>query len=113
MENVSISVNKEVTQFAYQPKVITYNNNLSQIVSDFITECQQHGIIVDQESTAVISRSKSIRNEVSEIPEIDFRAKVWVDNYTREFAFGKFLYDNNQFKEGFKIMEKVLLRNYI
>jgi len=110
LENASISVNEEVAQFAYQPKVVTYNNNLPQIVSDFIAECRQHGIIVSKESTAVIYRSKSIINEILEIPEINFKSKVWTDNYTREFALGKFLYDNNLFKEGFKIMEKVLLR---
>ncbi|MFR4273958.1 MAG: UvrD-helicase domain-containing protein [Bacteroides thetaiotaomicron] len=110
LENASVSVNEEVAGFAYQPKVITYSNNLPQIVSDFISECQQHNIIVSKESTAIIYRSKSIINEILEIPEIDFRAKVWTDSYTREFALGKFLYDSNRFKEGFKIIEKVLLR---
>lgn len=110
LESPSVSINKEVAQFAYKPKVIIYNNNLPQIVSDFIMECQQCGIIVNKESTAIIYRSKSIINEIFGVPEINFKANVWIDNYTREFALGRFLYDNNQPREGFKIIEKVLLR---
>jgi superfamily I DNA/RNA helicase len=108
--NTSISVNEQVREFAHQPKVITYNGNLPQIVSDFIEECQQHGINVTKESTAIIYRSRGIVNEVLGIPEIGYRIKVWVDNYTQEFARGKFLYDNGRFKEGFKITERVLLK---
>jgi DNA helicase-2/ATP-dependent DNA helicase PcrA len=113
LENASVSVNEEVAQFEFQPKVIVYDKNLPQIVSEFIAECQQQGIVVSKESTAIIYRSKSIINEILEIPEIDFRAKSWTDNHTREFALGKFLYDNNRFKEGFRIIEKVLLRTLL
>ena len=110
LNEASISVNEQVREFAHRPKVIVYNNNLPQIVSDFIEECRQHGINVTKESTAIIYRSKSIINEVLGISEIEFGANVWVDNHTREFARGKFLYDNGHFKDGFKIIEKVLLK---
>jgi len=112
--SASISVNEQVCEFAHQPKVVTYNNNnIQQIISDFIEECQQYGINVSKESTAVIFRSKSIINEVLNIPEIAFRTNVWKDNYTREFARGKFLYDNGYFKDGFKIIERVLLKTLL
>lgn len=110
LNEASVSVNEQVREFAHRPKVIIYNNNLPQIVSDFIEECRQHRINVTKESTAIIYRSKSIINEVLGIPEIEFGTNVWVDNFTREFARGKFLYDNGHFKDGFKIIEKVLLK---
>ncbi|KAA6328600.1 DNA helicase II [termite gut metagenome] len=110
LDNTSIAVNEYVREFAHLPKVITYNGNLPQIVSDFIEECRQHGINVTKESTAIIYRSKNIINDVLGIPEIAFGTNVWVDSYTREFARGKFLYDNRRFKDGFKIMERVLLK---
>ena len=110
LDNASISMNEQVRKFAHQPKIITYNGNLPQIVSDFIEECQQHGINVSKESTAIIYRSKSIVNDVFGIPEIVYGTTVWVDSHTREFAKGKFLYDNGRFKDGFKIIERVLLK---
>ena len=108
--NASISVSERVKEFAHQPKIITYNGNLPQIVSDFIEECRKYGINVTKESTAIIYRSKNIINEVFGIPEIAFGTNVWIDKHTREFAKGKFLYDNGRFKEGFKIIERVLLK---
>jgi superfamily I DNA/RNA helicase len=110
LDNASIPVNEHVREFAHQPKIITYNNNLPQIVSDFIEECQQHGINVTKESTAIIYRSKNIINDVLGIPEIAYGTNVWIDSHTREFARGKFLYDNGKSKEGFKIIERVLLK---
>ena len=107
---VSTSINAQVQEFAHRPKVITYNNNLPQIVSDFIEECQQYGINVCKESTAIIYRSKNIVNEILDIPEIAFGTNVWLDNHTREFAKGKFLYDNGRFRDGFKIIERVLVK---
>lgn len=109
----SASANEQVREFAHQPKIITYNNNLPQIVSDFIEECRQHGVNITKESTAVIYRSKSIINEVLDIPEIAFGTNIWVDNHTREFAKGKFLYDNGRVKDGFRIIEKVLLKTIL
>ncbi|MDD2438432.1 MULTISPECIES: ATP-dependent helicase [Bacteroidales] len=110
LSDASVSVNEQVREFAHRPKVITYNSNLPQIVSDFIDECQQQGINVSKESTAIIYRSKSIVNEILGIPEITFGTNVWVDSHTREFARGKFLYDNGRFKDGFKILERILLK---
>jgi len=106
----SVSVNEQVREFAYLPKIITYNNNLSQIVSDFIEECQRYEINVSKESTAIIYRSKSIVNEIHGIHKTNFNADIWKDNHTKEFARGKFLYDNGYFKDGFKIVERVLLK---
>ena len=63
-----------------------------------------------KESIAIIYRSKSMVNEIFGVPVINFKVNIWKDNHTREFAKGKFLYDNGQFKNGFKIIEKVLLK---
>jgi len=110
LNNASVSVNEQVRESTYQPKVITYDNNLPQIVFDFIEECQRHGINVSKESTAIIYRSKSITNKILDIPEIVFTPDFWADRHTREFARGKFLHDNGRFKDGFKIIEKALLK---
>ncbi len=102
----------DVKEFNHQPKVILYNNNLPEIVTEFISECEQNGIVASEESIAVIYRSKNLVNDITGIPEIPFNSSPWVtqDNYTKDFAKGKFLYDNGDFKGGFKAIEKAILK---
>jgi superfamily I DNA/RNA helicase len=108
----STAVSEEVKDFAYKPKVIIYNNNIPQLVADFIAECKQNGITVSEESVAVIYRSKNLINEITGIPEIPYNSSPWTthDNYTKDFAKGKHLYDNGDFKDGFKAIEKAILK---
>ena len=87
---ISVAVNEQVRDFWYQPKVITYNDNLPQIISDFIEECQQNGINVSKESTAIIYRSKGMVNEIFGVSVINFKVNIWKDNHTKEIAKGKF-----------------------
>jgi DNA helicase II / ATP-dependent DNA helicase PcrA len=112
LSEVSTAVSDEVKNFEHQPKVILYNANLPQIVAAFIDECNQNGINVSEETVAVIYRSKNLINEITGIPEVPFNANPWPthDNYTKDFAKGKFLYDNGDFKGGFKAIEKAILK---
>lgn len=104
----------DVKDFAHQPRVVLYDNNLPQLVTDFVSECEQNGIVATEESIAVIFRSKNLVNDITGIPEIPFNGSPWVtqDNYTKDFAKGKFLYDNGDFKGGFKAIEKAILKQF-
>lgn len=112
LELPSIAVSEDVKDFTHQPKIILYENNLPQLVTDFITECEQNGIVATEESVAVIYRSKNLINDITGIPEVPFNSSPWSthDNYTKDFAKGKFLYDNGDFKGGFKAIEKAILK---
>lgn len=112
LEEPSTAVSNEVNNFAHQPKVILYDNNLPQLVTDFIEECNQNGIVVSEKTVAIIYRSKNLLNEITGIPEIPYNSSPWSthDNYTKDFARGKFLYDNGDFKNGFKAIEKAILK---
>ncbi len=112
LEEVSSAVSEEVKNFEHTPRVILYNDNLPLIVANFIEECNQSGIIVSEETVAVIYRSKNLINDITGIPEVPFGSSPWTthDNYTKDFAKGKYLYDNGDFKGGFKAIEKALLK---
>jgi len=112
LEEPSTAVSNEVNDFAHQPRVILYDNNLPQLVADFIKECNQNEIVVSEETVAIIYRSKNLINEITGIPEIPYNSSPWSthDNYTKDFARGKFLYDNGDFKNGFKAIEKAILK---
>ena len=108
----STSVNEEVYLFPYIPKIITYNNNLPEIVTTFIDECLENGIDTTKENISVIYRSHSLANEILGIKDVAFDTIPWVrdDKFTREFAKGKYLYDNSNCKDGFRMIEKALLK---
>lgn len=110
----STAVSNDVKDFAHQPRVILYDNNLPQIVADFILECEQNGIEISENSVAVIYRSKNLFNDITGIPEVPYNFSPWSthDNYTKDFARGKFLYDNGDFKGGFKAIEKAILKQF-
>lgn len=112
LEEPSSAVSKEVKDFNHQPKIIIYENNLPQLVADFITECEQNGIVANEESVAVIYRSKNLINDITGIPEVPYNSYPWLtyEDYTKDFAKGKFLYDNGDFKGGFKAIEKAILK---
>lgn len=114
LEEPSIAVSEEVKDFNHQPKVIIYGDNLPQLVADFIAECEQNGIVANEESVAVIYRSKNLINDITGIPEVPYNSSPWLthDNYTKDFAKGKFLYDNGDFKGGFKAIEKAILKQF-
>jgi len=112
LEEVSTAVSEEVKNFEHSPRIILYHDNLPQIVADFLEECNQSGIEVSEETVAVVYRSKNLINDITGIPEVPFGSSPWTthDNYTKDFAKGKFLYDNGDFKGGFKAIEKALLK---
>lgn len=112
LDAASTSVSEDVKHFAHQPKVILYDNNLPEIVASFIDECNQSGINISEETVSVIYRSKKLINDITGIPEVPFNSSPWAthDNYTKDFAKGKFLYDNGDFKGGFKSIEKAILK---
>lgn len=112
LDEASTAVTEDVKNFDHTPRIILYDNNLPQVVAEFLEECNQNGILVSEDTVAVIYRSKNLMNEITGIPEVPFGSSPWAthDNYTKDFAKGKFLYDNGDFKGGFKAIEKALLK---
>jgi superfamily I DNA/RNA helicase len=111
----STAIDPEVQNFTFDPKVITYADaTLPAIIETFVQECVAAGIEVNKKSIAVLYRSKSMINEIAGIAEIPFTANVWSahSSYTKDFARGKFFYDNGDFKKGFPLIEKAIVKLY-
>jgi superfamily I DNA/RNA helicase len=110
--NASAALNKNVADWNFQPTVITYNNNLGDIVNTFLNVCEANEIEVSDQNISVLYRSKGMINEILGVQKIPFGINHW-DNqnkFTKEFARGKFLYDNGDFKNGFKLIERALIK---
>lgn len=114
LSSESASVNIEVKDYNHKPHVVVYNNNLPHIVEQFLVECEKSKIEISKENVSVLYRSKSVKNDILQIPEIDFKGEIWEKKYyyTRDFAKGKFLYDIGYFKEGVKLIEKAFVKQH-
>ena len=108
----STSIDADIRNFNYQPNIITYTNNLSDVVNSFLEQCTQNGIEVSNKTVSIIYRAKDVFSNVTGINESPYNIDPWVehDSYTRDFAKGKFIYDNGDFKNGFKLIEKAMLK---
>ena len=108
----SNSVDAAVKEFPFQPVVRNHNNNLPVIVNSFLETCTQNGIEHTKENIAVIFRAKDLIYTITGMPDDSYKIYPWVanDNLTRDFAKGKFLYDSGDFKKGFKLIEKAVLK---
>lgn len=112
LPNPSTSVDLDVRDFNYQPNIITYSNDMPDILNTFLEQCTQNGIEVSKETVSVIYRSKDMFSTVTGIKEVPYKIYPWVDHdsYTKDFAKGKFLYDNRDYKNGFKSIEKAIIK---
>lgn len=123
------AVSEEVKNCAYQPSFIGYKKkktakkvwvvtpkesiaSFEPILKDFLQECADYGIEVNQKNVAVLYRGKS-KIELLGLtpPDYNFEVLPWKEKnfFVRSIAEGKFLYDNGKHKLGFKRMEKGIL----
>jgi Superfamily I DNA and RNA helicases len=108
----SNSVSGEVKDFAFVPTVITYNNNLPQTVEGFLQTCIENEIEVSDKTVAVLYRSKGMINEIVGVQRVPFGSNHWdpQNKFTQDFVRGKYLFDQGDFKNGFKLIEKAIIK---
>ncbi len=108
----SISVNEEVVDCEYQPTVVVYNNNLPQVVTGFLAECTANGIEPSDKTVSVLYRGKGMINEIVGVQRIPFGINHWhnQNKFTKDFLRGKYHYDQGDFKTGFKLIEKAIIK---
>lgn len=112
LTNASTSVDADVANWNYEPTVIIYNNNLPEIVNSFLEVCTANQIEVSPTTVSVLYRGKGMINEIVGIQKIPFGLNHWhgENKFTKDFVRGKYLYDNGDFKAGFKSIEKAIIK---
>lgn len=112
LDTPSTAINEEVANWEYQPKVIEYHNNLPQIVSNFLAECTANGIPLSNKNVAILYRGKGMINEIIGEQRIPYGINHWHNDnkFTKDFVRGKYHYDQGDFKKGFKLIEKAIIK---
>lgn len=108
----STSVNEEVVNCEHQPTIVVFNNNLPQVVTNFLAECSANGIALSDKTVSVLYRGKGMINEIVGVQRIPFGVNHWhsQNKFTKDFVRGKYHYDQGDFKAGFKLIEKAIIK---
>ena len=112
LDHPSTSINIDVINWNFHPTVITYNNNLPEVVNSFLDICTANQIQLSDKTISVLYRGKGMINEIIGVQKIPFGVNHW-DNqnkFTKDFAKGKYHYDQGDFKTGFKLIEKATIK---
>lgn len=112
LADASTSVNEDVVNFNYEPTVIIYNNNLPEVLNSFLEVCTANQIEISPKTVSVLYRGKGMINEIVGVQKTPFGLNHWhgENKFTKDFVRGKYLYDNGDFKTGFKLIEKAIIK---
>ncbi|MEW6558351.1 MAG: ATP-dependent helicase, partial [Elusimicrobiota bacterium] len=113
LKETSTAINEDVKEYPFIPLVKTYNNeNMNELLTNFLDICSDYNVDVTPEKVAVIYRSKNIFNAIIDSNEIKYNNLPWIegDPYSKYFAKGKFLCNNGQFSNGFKLIQNTIIK---
>lgn len=113
LEEISTAVNDDVKDCTFTPIVRTYDErNMDGLINGFKNLCSDFNIDLTPENTAIIFRSSSLFNAITGIIEIGFNNDPWEAecSYAKDFAKGKYLFCNGDFRSGFKLVEKAIIK---
>jgi len=128
---ITESINSEVKNYEFSPQIVGYKRkqkkheewivsptesiqSFDKIMTYFCAICEEHKIPIHKQSVAVLYRG----NSLSELIRIHREAFIynespWIPNnlHVKDIVKGKHLYENGNFKEGYRLLEKGLLES--
>lgn len=114
----SLSINKKVKDYDHVPEIWGYESldSVPDLIDSFLEKCEEFDI--NSDNIAILVRSKNLINEIISARNIKagISAKpknnlnIWnQENFLRELAHSKYLYDNLEFQKSFKLLEKTFI----
>jgi DNA helicase II / ATP-dependent DNA helicase PcrA len=113
LEGTSIAINETVKDCSFIPVIRIYDrNNPDNLLNDFKKLCSDFDIDLTPENVAIIFRSNDLFNAITGIKEIGFNNLPWdiECSYTKDFARGKYIFCYGDFKSGFQLLEKAIVK---
>ncbi|OQD59834.1 putative helicase [Methanobrevibacter arboriphilus JCM 13429 = DSM 1125] len=115
---------KNLDNISYIPEFIPYDNeNINDIIQKYLKLCKKYSISLSKESVAVLYRSDNFLKEflINNKYTDETIHSIWKSGknsspekiaYTKDFLYGKFLWDNQNKLDGFKLIEKAIFEMY-
>ncbi len=113
LADTSIAIDDNVKACDCIPVISTYDpTNIPKVVENFKSLCNTNDIEIVPENVAVIYRSDSIFEMVTGGKAIGADEYPWDDDdpYCKGFARGKCLFENSDFKQGFDLILKAIIK---
>lgn len=117
----STPLNEEVKDYYFEPEIWGYNISeplnveTNRLIKRFLETCEANKVIIDRERVAVLVRSNDILNEVKNFGNFaqkdPWREQKKKSHYTihcRNIAKSKYLFDNKEYNESFKLFERTI-----
>lgn len=108
--STSVSSQPDIT-----PEVVIFNKStINDTIDSFIDTCRTHHIEINEDSVAVIFRSKSFLDVIKGTQTVGhgINKNVWNtgDFWTKDIVYGKYIYDSGNHKVGFKTIKHGLIK---
>ncbi|HEY5535457.1 MAG TPA: ATP-dependent helicase [Ignavibacteria bacterium] len=120
------SINSAVKTYDFEPLILGYKRkqkklddwivsptesiqSFDKIMTYFCAICEEHQIPINKQSVAVLYRGNSLSELIRIQKEaFEFNESPWLQNclHDKNIIKGKHLYENGNFKEGYKLLEK-------
>jgi DNA helicase-2/ATP-dependent DNA helicase PcrA len=113
LEETSTAINEEVKECSFVPVITTYDiRNIDELLAHFRNLCSDFDIEMTAEKVAVLYRSKNLFNAITGIAEISSSNLPWTpdDPYAEDFAKGKYLFSNGEFRKGFRLIQNAIIK---
>lgn len=116
MPSPSTAIDAEIKDYHLSPEIVSYDYNTTKSVQDtikvFIKKCRQNDIDTNPKKIAILFRSNTFIDTILGSPSTSSFVNPWIrgDAITKDMAKAKFLIDNNEYKEGYKLLEKVFIK---
>lgn len=112
-DRVAEAINPEVKDYQFLPEIVIYDErSLQPLLDYFLGICKKHNVDIECDKVAILYRSRKFFQIIIGVPHVDRRQNPWIDgnNYTKDFAKGKYFYDRGDLKTGFRLIENAFLK---
>ena len=119
LNSPSDAISNDVKNFSFVPEIIVYepktDGSATKTIDYFLNICEKYGINICNKNVAILYRSKNIIFLIDNIKKenVSYNSPWEINNrLTKDFVRGKYFCDNKEFKEGFKIIEKAVVKAF-
>lgn len=116
MTRPSTAIDAEIKDYHLSPEIVSYDYNATKSVQNtikmFIKKCRQNDIGTNPKKIAILFRSNNFIDTILGSPSTSSFIDPWIrgDAITKDMVKAKFFIDNNEYKEGYKLLEKVFIK---
>lgn len=106
-----VAKNEMIKDFGFSPEICGYQGEeFGNMKSKFLELCEGKGINLDKQNIAILARGNDTIRKIMGIKQPNNKLDPWNDDFTKEVAESKYLFDQGDLKQAFKKLEKAVCK---